>query len=560
LDVIGPDMQEKYEYKHYLLKILKGENVRYDPKWNDWAVLPYQFSTMMFYAYANMYRHIKNSIDNGASITPSLHMDLYSLVTSKNYQRCLKVFFDSTKSILQQNLHALSFLTGSVLIKLNIQGHRQLHKFYESILNKYYNPDFKMFGYRRQLPKVFLSPTVTPIYETFFPKTVQKEERKRNNFLLVPGKIGDNSSNPAYSDIEMRSISSIEDEFGSEDEEIYKHASDEKVPIAVYVSSVRMVFESGSQESIDFISSILRCHNKEIFRTKFIQTVLEMKWSEQKKFQIMQAGAYLVYLLVLAGYLVIFFENLIGLLVVLAVGLILSSYDLLQMIRGFNLFWRDVWNYFDLSRLICLVIYTIAYYYERDLQDPILVALTLISFLRGLSFFRLFNETRYIIQLLMHVIIDMKSFAILLTYTTLGFSLVLMVQSDDNDFFEQLKNAFMVNLGDFNTANYDSVSWMIFIVMAVLNLIILLNMLISIIGESFGKVREQSEVADFLQIAAMVLETELVMGKRKGEYKKLFLQICEQESNDEISDPLAHDIKTIKRLLKNLMKKVSSNQ
>ena len=44
--------------------------------------------------------------------------------------------------------------------------------------------------------------------------------------------------------------------------------------IQILVSPIRMNFQIGSSESIEFLASLLECTNTDIFKTKFIQTIL----------------------------------------------------------------------------------------------------------------------------------------------------------------------------------------------------------------------------------------------------------------------------------------------
>ncbi|OMJ77217.1 hypothetical protein SteCoe_23254 [Stentor coeruleus] len=563
LDVIGPVMQDKYEYMDYLLKVLKGEKVAYNAIWNDWAVLPYQFNTMYFYAFTNMYRHIKSSIRDSASLTPCYFTDPFSLITYKKYQKALNILFECTKNLLQRNMHSLSFLNEDVLIKLNLQGHSQLHKFYNSIFNKCLIEDFPKFADIQDLPIVVFSSTVNPVRENFFPNDAgtiaQKLKFEKNATLAHLNNINDplllktpkGSMNFNESLLKNKTCDFEDD--NDEENDDNEETSGEKVPIVVYVSSIRMNINNGCKESILFIESLIKCPNKEIFKTKFIQTILTHKWGKLKKYQAIQAMCYGLYLLVLSFYLIFKYENLNGLIAFLIVGGLLSVYDVIQMYQAFSLFWKDVWNYFDIIRLFILISYAITYYYDHKEKEHCMTLLMIISLLRGISFFRLFNQTRYMTQLLVNVLKDMKSFIILLTYSTISFSMIAMVQRKDRSFTNELKVSFMMNLGEFNTEGFDGLSWVIFMFMSVLNVIVLLNMLIAIMGETFSRVRERSEIADFIEIAKMLLEVETVMtNTNKG--KKKYLQLCEQESSVNITDELTKDIKAVKKLLKNLSK------
>lgn len=556
LDVVGPVMEDKYVYMDYLLKVLRGDQVQYNPIWNDWAVLPYQFNTMYFYAFTNMYRHIKLSIQDSASLTPCYFTDPFSLVTYKKYQKALNVMFNSTKSLLQQNMHSLSFLNEDVLIKLNLQGHSQLHKFYESILNKCIVEDFPKFADVNSLPIILYSSTVNPVRENFFPQNslVVTQKSKTKEFSpdyhthLTANLSNEKSQKEGFSLTENLVNPHLNNSSFEQDNENDINTG-EKVPIVVYVSSIRMNMTNGSKESVAFIESLLKCPNKEVFRTKFIQTILSDKWNQLKKYQVIQALCYLVFILAMCLYIIFLYENFIGLIVLIVVGGLLSVYDCYQMYKNFTLFWRDVWNYLDLCRIFFIILYALAYYFDNDQKEHCLILLMIISFSRGISFFRLFNDTRYIIQLLVNVIIDMKSFAILLTYSTVSFSMILMVQGKDKSFAKHLKDSYMVNLGEFHTDDFDGLSWVIFVLMSILNVIILLNMLILIMGETFSSVRENSEIADYIEIAEMLLEVETILAHENHDKKK-YLQICEAETLINRTDQLTRDIKKIKRLLK----------
>ena len=198
---------------------------------------------------------------------------------------------------------------------------------------------------------------------------------------------------------------------------------------------------------------------------------------------------------------------------------------------------------------------------ELDIRREAIAVTTTISLLRGISFFRLFQETRYIIQLLVCVIRDMKSFCILLAYSTVSFSLVFMVVRGDADFMTYFQISYLTNIGQFdaNIGNYDFLSWVIFIFCSISNLIILLNMLIAIMGETFNNVRENSELADYIEIAEMVLEVETAFYGNRKLGNKTYLQLCEAEVTLDSKDLLMHDIKIIKRLLKKIDRAITQN-
>lgn len=527
-DVIGPNNQEKYEYIYYLYKILKGEDVDYDQRWDDWAVLPYQYNTLLFYSFSNMYKHLKLSIQSGSLLIPSPNADPYSIVSVKNYERCLKVFFESSKTILDSNLHSLTFINQNVIVYLNKLGHSHLHVFYKSIFRKYPNTNFPKFIDKKLLPRVIYSKSLHPQHSNFF------SAEELNDMEGVDDLIEEKNLERTQSGFKNINSSEI-------------------VPVLLYTSAIRMNFIDGSQESIDFITSLLNCGNKEIFKTKYIQTILNQKWKKLRVYQLFQLMVYGMYLISMSVFLIFFYKNLIAYSLLLGIAGLLFIYDIVQICSNFTLFWKDIWNYFDLSRTLLYIIYSISFFFDVwvNISNELMTAICFISLVRGIAFFRVFDDTRYFIQLIISVIYDIKSFAIILTYSTASFSLVRMIQDDSKSFFHHFQDSLMVNLGNIEINTEDPLSWILIVLMGTINIIILLNMLIAIMGETFNKVRENSSIANYMEIAQMVIEIETVYVAKNSNIKKTHLQLCEADFSDDLGESEEiKDLIKIKRYLK----------
>ena len=536
-------MNEKYEYMSYIMKLLKGEKVKYEKKWDDWVIMPYQYRTLYFYAYNNRYKEMKMSIMNGIPITPSLTTDPISIMINKNYQRCLKLFFDSTQTLLAKNPYSLSFLDQDILVKINLQGNAKLNKFYDSIFVKIETEDFPKFAEDSELPKFVFSDTLTPAISNFFQVKESSliSEIDTNMTTLNPNAMKDKTINSSFQDM------------GNDENEIQVKT----VPIVLYASSIRLNLENGTYDSINFINSLLRCPNTEIFRTKFIQSLLRSKWNDLKKWQWIQAICYGIFIAMLSVYLVFLYDEDIGVLALLSFGILLSLYDVFQMYKNIRLFFKDIWNYFDLLRLILLVAYIFYYFYDHEDSKYVIILMAIICYIRGISFFRLFDDTRYMIQLLSNIIKGMKSFTILLAYSSFSFSFIFMIQAEAtgfNSFVWYFRNTFLMNIGGSNFGQDSTLYWAIFGCAVIVNVIVMMNMLIAIMSETFNKVRLDTELADYIEIAEMVLEVELLFMKQ-GKKNLTYFQLCEAETVLGIGDEQARDFKSMKKMLKLLCEK-----
>jgi hypothetical protein len=76
-------------------------------------------------------------------------------------------------------------------------------------------------------------------------------------------------------------------------------------------------------------------------------------------------------------------------------------------------------------------------------------------------------------------------------------------------------------LGDFDTSAFGEVSvllvWVLFLLCTVFNMIVMLNLLIAIISETFAKVTAMADNAAYQEMAAMIAENNYLVPLSKQE-------------------------------------------
>ena len=90
--------------------------------------------------------------------------------------------------------------------------------------------------------------------------------------------------------------------------------------------------------------------------------------------------------------------------------------------------------------------------------------------------------------MIMDVLRDMRSFLILLVYTSCCFSILFHILTYDEDtsiFIESIKTGFLLGLGEFIEDGFTKECWVIFTIAAIINLIVMMNLLIAIISDTF---------------------------------------------------------------------------
>ena len=140
-----------------------------------------------------------------------------------------------------------------------------------------------------------------------------------------------------------------------------------------------------------------------------------------------------------------------------------------------------------------------------------------------LYFLRIFPQTGYLIRIIFEVVIDMRHFLLILLLTFVAFADAMRSISTSNKqdeqfiggFIEAVNYVYLIALGEFHEFNYGSVAvgymWILFILCTVFNMIIMLNLLIAIISESFAKINSVSEQASYQEKAGLIAENAFLI-------------------------------------------------
>ena len=136
------------------------------------------------------------------------------------------------------------------------------------------------------------------------------------------------------------------------------------------------------------------------------------------------------------------------------------------------------------------------------------------------------------INLILEVIRDVKSFMILFVFIMCGTGLALIVLPSseyDLDIGSEVVQGFRIAIGDYDTGAYTVLEWAVFITSAFLGPIIMLNLLIALMSDTFERVQESAMVADRLELIEMIAEIERMRFRSHTFGTKKYLQVCTTE-------------------------------
>ena len=304
--------------------------------------------------------------------------------------------------------------------------------------------------------------------------------------------------------------------------------------IKVEILDIPGVFHYDNQYQDKFFDALAETKKTEYFTLKSIQTLIDFNYPLVQTYLIRKLFIPYCFFIVSYLFLVFYcyekrFETNAFLLYwpVMAVNLLFATYYAINEIRqiindGANYF-KSFWNYIDLiplfgiyliafNSLLETVIYA-AVQVERvdETEQRIVIAIvTLFMWLKFLYFFRFFDQTSYLIRIVVEVVIDMRNFLLVLLFMIIGFGNSFYVLSLGNStdetifigsFVDSILFSYRMVLGDFDTEAFGAtavpLAWILFLLFTIFNMIVMLNLLIAIISDSYARVAASAEQATY---------------------------------------------------------------
>jgi WD40 repeat protein len=511
LVITGPKEADQFKTYKYLKKILNHKSVSFNPTCDKWVIFPHILTPLHLYAYFNMPGHVRDSLQNNTSLVQSrLKLSPLSIAVSRDLESCVSSIIKLIKPKLAENPYLLNFIDDQCLIEMNWTGHDSLALFY----------------------KVFFQEVTTEALPRFI-----KHEVKLPIYAKSVGMI-------------PKSQSFIQD----------AKKSDIGQAVVFQRSLGKLSLAMGSKPSIKLLRSIVECKNYEIFDTPFIRAYIQHKWESVKLFMWLQFLIYFSYMVYFCLYLMQIYSNVIFLVIPLILSCVLTFYEIYKAVVSGYEYFLVVWNYLDAARAMLFLVFFYQQWkegHDSSINDDdgetdyVLLILVMVSFIKGLSYFRLFHYTRHFIHLLFQVLIDSYAFVVILAYNTVAFGFILLVAfSFQHDLGFYMSLSFQINLAINDPSEYTPTQWVVYSLGIAINNLVMMSVLISLYGETFDNVQKVAEIENTRTLADMSLEAERNIFWRRGKTRKSYLQMCSKGKWNSENDPAVEKVKSLKRIAK----------
>jgi hypothetical protein len=127
--------------------------------------------------------------------------------------------------------------------------------------------------------------------------------------------------------------------------------------------------------------------------------------------------------------------------------------------------------------------------------------------------------------------------------------------------------AYELNLSAFETDDYSTWQWIIFMLASIVNCVIMLNLLISILGDSYERVQLNLVESDYSQMLEVILELEKMMIWNRNKGIQTYLHKCNLLKSEDSQEEwegriraLQDRISGVSTLMENRFNQIQSDQ
>ena len=298
------------------------------------------------------------------------------------------------------------------------------------------------------------------------------------------------------------------------------------------------------------IVCLLKQNNEEVFKTPLIRKIIQQLWNQSRVLLRISFFVFSIYMAAFSIYLTFDEHSLPYSLALLLFSIFLCFIEALQIYHLRENYFKDAWNVLDVTHPVLTIIYIIMRLAEYDNSLALAWISTIIvvmGYLRWVSHLRLFKETSKknfnfifltffkgsLIQVIITIANDMRSFMLIIFLLIIGFSLVFLIfehsRGENHSYGLYLYNAYNFLYGPVGDDSMTNFSQRVFMcLMAFLLNVLLLNLLISIMDDSYDRMLEKKDKTN--SITKLHLISESITFRRifriKPKERKGFLIYC----------------------------------
>lgn len=300
------------------------------------------------------------------------------------------------------------------------------------------------------------------------------------------------------------------------------------VPISVKCAFLSQVMDH--QDGI--LRHLVNSKQAELFRSTTVRAIVEFKWQRYAKaHHVRNFSIFLLYSFCWLSYtsiaymhardtVDILYKDLLS-AVILGFTLRYLSHEAAKLyIRGFIDYTSSGWNVLNVVTSACVVINTVYELVDRhDAKARRLAsAVTPFVWIQSFNYLRGFRGTGALVRMIIQIVLDIKFFLLIMFIMTIAFTQAFFILEDEEigPLDQPHELAWLVYNTAWLGAQWEDYSGpvlprAIYCFMTFFQLVVLMNLLIAIMGDTFNRVMAGATVEFYRNLAQLIYELEVLM-------------------------------------------------
>ena len=235
-----------------------------------------------------------------------------------------------------------------------------------------------------------------------------------------------------------------------------------------------------------------------------------------------------------------------------AISIIFNFYwtyiEIIQLISDKWEHLKSVWNYIDFGIVVLTFTHVFMVMGDADFEDINRVGCIniLMMYFKLFYFMRIFLSTSYLVRMIIETTKDMKNFALVVFISIVAFANAFYIigrNSDEEDgnlagelFTDAFIFSYRMGLGDFITDGFTTrdqdLLWVIFLINTIIILVVLLNLLLAIMGDTFDRVKDSARWIMYQELAQLIQENNFLVTTKSMFSRSKYITVLQSRIED----------------------------
>lgn len=461
---------DSYIFLRKVNLILNKEEHLYDDSLANYCIYPWRINILHILAYVNRADLIEKAIKAGAKFIKSCNGDTPLMISlSGGSQQCVDALLKGlTTDLIQTQPNVLKYVE-NLLPRLNLMSPTNLELIYKAMYPECHDIRLPKLGCPERNPQVLRSETDLLNPSLFMCSKFEILEKYKEEFLIFRK------------------------------------------------SLIKFPLEPGSFKGVQFLRSLEMCSNAEVFDTPIIAAILDYRWCQVRSI----IWAFVIIRIAQVTFLLLHTiysrRNTTILSLLICFNTFDAAFEVLQVLDSVPRYFKNFWNYIDMFRIILMYVYIFSVFIGEMGYVEVLPYVLLFLWLRVIVDMSIFEKARYLLSNVVEIVFVILPYLIIPGTAVIAFGLCYYVNGNgDRTVGGSFLHVYNLSLGQTDPEGYSDLDVVIFVFATISNPLILLNLLVGIMGDTYQRSQRNFKRSDKLRVTSMILEVESVLlWKRK---------------------------------------------